>query len=309
MEPNLQSNLLSRITDLFDEPVDHCLIPIRGYENLPLRPLKETIVPISNLFDRIEDYVYIALQNCRSPTDGLNQQESAAIQLYTMQFRNGPSLYKILNETLRTEDRETLKPWFLYLKLFLTALYKLPSESQTVWRGIKNVDLSSKYKKDSKFVWWGVSSCNTSIDILESNTLMGKTGVRTIFSIECLDGKSVVNHSYFKKKEDEVILMPGSYFKVIGQLNPAPELHIIQLRQISPPIKFIGTLHLSPIDDQSVTVLPSPPSDRTSETEDLPPVEARLLPPSDGIQELKLTETSRIYSKLSPLVGPICSKE
>jgi hypothetical protein len=58
---------------------------------------------------------------------------------------------------------------------------------------------------------------NTNIEILESNSFFGQTGERTIFTIECIHGKSVVNHSYFKKKEDEVILIRGSYFEVIGQ--------------------------------------------------------------------------------------------
>ncbi len=39
-----------------------------------------------------------------------------------------------------------------------------------------------------------------------------KTGVRTIFSIEYINGKSATNHSYFKHTEQEVILMSGSFF-------------------------------------------------------------------------------------------------
>ncbi len=235
----VQSGEISRVSDLSDEPVDRLLVPIQGYEDQPLLPLYETIKPISKLFNRIDEYVFIALNNCQNPTDGLDQQESASIHLYTMQFSGGPSLYKLLNQSLRDENREELKPWFLFLKLFLTALYKLPSQCKTVWRGIKNVDLSSEYKRGTKFAWWGVSSCNMNIEILESNAFLGKTGERTIFSIECFNGKSVINHSYFKKKEDEVILIPGSYFEVIGHLNPAPQLHIIQLRQITPPITFL----------------------------------------------------------------------
>jgi hypothetical protein len=239
MATTIEFGEISRVSDLYDEPVNRLLLPIRGYEDQPLLPLNETIKPISKLFNRIEDYVFIALHNCRNPTDGLDQQESASIHLYTMQFSRGSSLYQLLNQSLRKENREELKPWFLFLKLFLTALYKLPSQSKIVWRGIKNVDLSSKYTEGTKFAWWGVSSCNTNIKILESNAFLGKTGERTIFSIECFNGKSIINHSYFKKKEDEVILMPGSYFEVIGQLNPAPQLHIIQLKQIIPPITFL----------------------------------------------------------------------
>jgi hypothetical protein len=74
---------------------------------------------------------------------------------------------------------------------------------------------------------------------LESNTFLGTTGERTIFSIECIHGKSIINHSYYKKTEDEVILMLGSYFEVIEQLNPDPQLHLIQLKQIAPPLILV----------------------------------------------------------------------
>jgi hypothetical protein len=60
---------------------------------------------------------------------------------------------------------------------------------------------------------------------------LGKTGVRTNFSIQCINGKSVANHSHFKYTEQEVILMSGSYSEVIGQLNPASDIHIIQLKE------------------------------------------------------------------------------
>jgi hypothetical protein len=242
----IESDEKSRFTDVFEEPLDRFLSPIKGYENRPLVSLIEAIKPISKLFHEVNDYIYIALHNCRSPTDGLDQQESASIYLYTIQFHGGPSLYLLLNQSLRAGNRDELTPWFLFLKLFLTALHKLPSQSQTLWRGVKNVDLSSVYKTGMKIAWWGVSSCTTHIQALESNAFLGKHGLRTIFSIECINGKSIVNHSYFKDKEKEVILMPGSYFEVIGQLNPAPNLHIIQLKEILPPITFVKPPFLKP---------------------------------------------------------------
>jgi hypothetical protein len=33
--------------------------------------------------------------------------------------------------------------------------------------------------------------------------------------------------------------MFGSYFEVIEQLNPAPQLHLIQLKQIEPPLILV----------------------------------------------------------------------
>ena len=233
------SGSTSRFSDLSDEPVDHLLAPIKGYQDKPLVPLADAIIPVSQFFNEIEDNVMVALHNCKKPGDDLSQQESASIHLYTMQFDGGPSLYEVLNESLRAENRENLKPWFLYLKLFFTALYKLPSKNEKVWRGIKGVDLSKKYKTGTEFAWWGVSSCTSSIDVLQNSEFLGKDGKRTLFSIQCINGKSVVAHSYFKGRESEVILMPGSYFEVVGQLNPAPELHIIDLKEITPPMTLV----------------------------------------------------------------------
>ncbi|CAF1622503.1 unnamed protein product, partial [Didymodactylos carnosus] len=89
-----------------------------------------------------------AKQECNQATkDGLTEDESAAIYLYTMEWESGaPSLYHLLNETLREKTgRQQLEPWFLYLKLFLTALLKLPSKQQTIWRGVRK-DLSKQYQ-------------------------------------------------------------------------------------------------------------------------------------------------------------------
>jgi hypothetical protein len=235
-QPQLRN---SRYTDISDEPVTRLLSPIKGYEAVPLVPLEQALSSVSKFFDGIQDYIYVAKENCKNPTDGLNQDEAASIYLYTMQFDVDPSLYKIFNTALRSEDRETLKPWFPFLKLFLTALYKLPSYTQTVWRGVRDVDLSFKYPTGTKFVWWGVSSCTLSVDILKSDWFLGTQGIRTLFSIECKAGKQIGSHSHFQNREQEVIIMPGSYFEVMGQLNPAVGLLIIQLKEIDPPIVFV----------------------------------------------------------------------
>ncbi|CAF1258282.1 unnamed protein product, partial [Rotaria sp. Silwood1] len=90
----------------------------------------------------------------------------------------------VLNRTLRLADRIKLQPWFKYLKLFLTAFYKLPrSEHTLVWRGVRE-DLSALYPKDKEFAWWAFSSCTASMSALESPNYLGKSGARTMFSIQ-----------------------------------------------------------------------------------------------------------------------------
>ncbi|CAF3972018.1 unnamed protein product [Rotaria sp. Silwood1] len=234
-----QSDNRSRFTDLGTEPIDHLLAPIKGYQDKPLVTLTEAIEPVFGYFNEIEDNAAVALHNCKNPADGLTEQESASIHLYTMEFDGGPSLYLLLNQSLRAENRGELKPWFLFLKLFLTGLHKLPSYRGTVWRGVRDVDLTSKYKAGTEFAWWGVSSCTTHVEVLEKDQFLGKDGQRTLFSIECINGKSIAKHSYFKNTEKEIILMPGSYFQVTSQLNPAPGLHIIQLKEITAPMTLV----------------------------------------------------------------------
>ncbi|CAF2642264.1 unnamed protein product [Rotaria sp. Silwood2] len=239
---------MSRYSDVRDEPLAKFLSPIKGYEaTLPI-PLEESISFVSDFFDGIRDYVFVAKHNCKYPADGLKQDESASIYLYTMQFDIEPSLYKILNSALRNKNRQQLKPWFPFLKLFLSALYKIPSCAKTVWRGICNVDMSSMYPTGHKFVWWGVSSCTSNLEVLNSDQFLGNHGMRTLFSIECRNGKPIGSHSYFENKEHEVILMPGSYFEVMSQLNLEDGLHIIHLKEMEPPITFVKPpfAHLTP---------------------------------------------------------------
>jgi len=219
------------------------LMPLEGYEKKSLVSLEEAVQSIVHLFnDDIHRYVYIAKQNTRTPKDELTSDESAAIHLYSMQWTHvNDSLYIHLNRALRAVNRQALIPWFSFLKLFLTALFKLPSSHSTIWRGVKG-DLSSQYNKDQDIVWWGVSSCAVSVSVIEQ--FIGRTGTRTIFSIEAINAKFIREHAYFKE-EDEIILPPGTYLKVIDKMQPAQDLTIIHLREVRSPFPLIA----SPFDD------------------------------------------------------------
>ncbi|CAF3021785.1 unnamed protein product, partial [Rotaria sp. Silwood2] len=229
----------SRYTDVKEEPVDKLLTPINGYQNAPLLPLEEALSAVSHFFIDLEENVYIAKHNSQNPKDGLTQDESAAIHLYTMQFPSGDSLFAVLNQILRAERRNSLMPWFPFLKLFITGLFKLQSVRGVVWRGVKGIDLSYKYKTGMKFAWWGVSSCTTTPDVLDATDFLGKTGTRTLFSIECVSEKSITKHSHYSDTEKEVVLMPGTFFEVVGQVDAGSNLHIIHLKEIQPPFPLI----------------------------------------------------------------------
>ncbi|CAF1435057.1 unnamed protein product [Adineta steineri] len=163
--------------------------------------------------------------------DGLTQDMSAAIYLYTME---SPKLYKTLNYTLRSENRQELKDWCSYLKLLLTALYKLkPVGKQTVWRGVKH-DISNDYQIGRHYTWWSFTSCTASIAVQQSTLFLGLTGPRTLFSIECSNGRDIKKYSAVQH-EDEILLMPGLYLEVVSKLGPSSGLHIIHMREKPPP--------------------------------------------------------------------------
>jgi hypothetical protein len=228
-----QAHNTHRVSDVNEEP-DAMLLPIEGYERKPLVSLEEAVVPLIQLVTDIKRKAWIAKTRAKNPADGLTSDESAAIILYSMEWpEDNQSLYHILNSTLRAEKRSLLKPWFLYLKLVLTGFNKLPSlEGRTFYRGVKQ-DLSSNYPPGKTIVWWGFSSCSSTIDVLEREEFLGKTGTRTLFTIECKNAKNIRYHSMFAD-ENEVLLMPATQLEVVGRYHPSSDVHIVQLKETEP---------------------------------------------------------------------------
>jgi hypothetical protein len=223
-----------RFLDAGEEP-DQTLTPIEGYEKVPLVSLKEAVQPIRSLFHNIDSMAETARRNSRKPADNLTPDESAAIHLYTMQWpKPHLSLFTVLNQRLRSKNRDLLISWFLFLKLFFTALYKLPSVKGVVWRGVCG-NLTDQYDTDQ--IWWGVSSCTETMKIMQ--TFVGLEGARTLFNIECINGKVIKPHSYFTE-ENEILIIPGTYFRVVDKWSPAEDLYMIQLRETKAPYDTIA---------------------------------------------------------------------
>ncbi len=251
-----------RLLDVAEEP-KKMLLPIEGYEKMPLVTLEEAIEPITDILPNIGERVYIAKCNCEQPRGRLTSDLSAAIMLYTMgKSSDHQPLYYVLNSILRSDqpDRcDKLKPWFLYLKLFITALSYIPSYRGTVYRGVK-LDLSEYYTNGKKFVWWGFSSCTKSLGVLQSELFLGQQGMGTLFVIECFSGKEIRQHSHYEK-EDEVLLVAARQFIVVSRLNPKLHLWIIQVKEIESPFPFLktdssisSTLEISLVDDTNDSI-------------------------------------------------------
>ncbi|CAF3326301.1 unnamed protein product [Rotaria sp. Silwood2] len=174
-ERNDPVQLVRRITDVARETHQY-LLPIYDYEKLPLVPLDIAIEELVEFPPNIQSFAYVAKQRCEEPADGLTQDESAAIMLYSMGWEPlDECLYFALNNTLRSLDRRKLKSWLLYLRLFLNGLFRLPSITRPVYRGVK-LNLSKSYIMGKTVVWWGFSSCTTSVNVLQSEEFSDKTG-------------------------------------------------------------------------------------------------------------------------------------
>ncbi|CAF1658942.1 unnamed protein product [Adineta ricciae] len=194
--------------------------PIYGYQHLPISTFEESIVKLLPILPSLQYYVTQARENCTKTATTLTLDESAAIYLYTMPI----PFFSKLNDDLRAENRNALKPWFPYLKLFITALEKLSSLEITIWRGVSG-DVSSSFTNKGEEIWWSVNSCSKNPDIV--GRYIGPTG--TVFAINALQGKDISEYSAIKD-EEEVVLMPGTRLIVRYQpMNFEDRLLIIHL--------------------------------------------------------------------------------
>jgi hypothetical protein len=109
----------------------------------------------------------------------LLRDEARAVHVYTQESL----FYKELNKRLRLRERESLKPFFPYLKQFLNGLHRLAPEDDTVYRGVR-LDLSAKYCQGNDLVWWAFSSATSTAAVLNNDTFLGQVGDRTLFSIK-----------------------------------------------------------------------------------------------------------------------------
>lgn len=114
-------------------------------------------------------------------------------------------------------------------------LYFLGCHRCTVYRGVK-LNLKSDYRKGELVVWWPLSSTTDNIEVLSEPYFLGDTGERTIFTIETKSARKIKNYSAIKK-ENELLLLPGTTFKVKSVL-PQGELTMIHLEEdaTAPPM-------------------------------------------------------------------------
>jgi len=188
------------INSAFSELQEANCSPIYGYQHLPLLTLEEATETLIPLVADVVRYVSNAKNECNRNSTLLTWDESAAIYLYSM----SRPFFSHLNDKLRAENRHALQPWFAFLKLFITALMRLPSTKKTVWRGVSG-DVGTVFDDGDEHIWWSVNSCSTDISVVEQYL----DNSSTLFAIDASHGKDISEYSKFQT-EKEIVLMPGT---------------------------------------------------------------------------------------------------
>lgn len=222
-----------RFFDVCEKP-SKALTPLQGYGNKPLVSIEESVKPLAQLVCDIAVDARQAKGSAYHDSGLLTKDESAAIYLYTLESTKGSSsLRTLLNETLYLQTQEGLKPYLSYLKLLLTALFKLPPNECTAWQAT-HLDLSDTYKKGEYLCWTGFSSCRNSIKSLHATQHAKTLMIRTILSIECINAREIQIYSCCPK-ENEILLLPCTYFQVTDVMHQRDHTVIIYLRELKPP--------------------------------------------------------------------------
>ncbi|CAF1405824.1 unnamed protein product [Rotaria magnacalcarata] len=246
-----------RFSDILEES-GRMLIPIEDYEKEPLVTLEETVEPIVEYVPDVKRRVYFEKTQCAKLSPGKRSiDEAASITLCSMEREpQSECLYYVLNKTLRNENRQKLRPWFLFFKLILTALTHLSSMTRKVYRGVKK-DMREEYPEGRTLVWWGFSSCTSTINVLQNELFLGATGPRTFFTIECDSGKDIRKYSCYQV-DNEILLPAARQFKVVSCLSQGEDLYMIQLKEIQPPFPLIELVPQSS-PSSPMPIVPKPP--------------------------------------------------
>ncbi|CAF4261800.1 unnamed protein product, partial [Adineta steineri] len=129
-------------------------------------------------------------------------------------------------------------------------------------------------------IWWGFSSCSTDRTIGEKREFMGENGRQILFVIDCINGVDISKHSYFRK-ENEVLLLPGTTVKVIRH-KKKQEQRIIYLKEI-----VSSEIHLEPLPTEEDSPLPEDNIPSMKEFDISPPDEDTLSMHDSDISSLK----------------------
>mmetsp|Transcript_13296 Transcript_13296/g.52989 ORF Transcript_13296/g.52989 Transcript_13296/m.52989 type:complete len:654 (-) Transcript_13296:35-1996(-) len=219
---NLHKVYLDRLQGVGEETVK-VMGTLEGVRELPLVSFAQTMKQVyKNPVTQSHVKRAIQFANNLKSTGDLSKDEASAIHVYT----SGSSFYRDLNAALRDPKRAKVNQYFLYIRLFLSALSHLApcTTALSLWRGVA-ADLTKQYKPSSTIVWWGVSSCSSERRVAQG--FLGPSGKRMLFEMHSSTAAPIKRFSAFSG-EEEYIIAPGAQLKVVSATTDKTGLcHVI----------------------------------------------------------------------------------
>ncbi|CAF3923889.1 unnamed protein product [Rotaria sordida] len=182
---------------------------IADYLNEPLTSLEEALQPFHDQIDQLANNIKKAKTECLYPSKHhLTRDESAAIYIYTMKWKN-KCVYDHLEAAWKSHDRLTMKPWFKYLRLFRSALDKLPDTEKEIWQGIPyDQNLLKKLNLKTGALYSTLGLCLLSPNEIKDYLQKDTDDKVILIGYKSVHGKSITEYSV--NKNTTYLIWPGT---------------------------------------------------------------------------------------------------
>jgi len=150
----------------------------------------------------------------------LTSDHASAILAYTQETSN--NVYEKLNAACRCSNAKNdleLASYRDFLDYLIQAVEAMPNFVGRAYRGIDVYVAPKLYEVDSTITWHQFSSCSK--NALITAKFLGHTGKSlegSLFVLQLTNGKEISSFSQFPG-EEEVLVAPNSYFKVMQKLE------------------------------------------------------------------------------------------
>ena len=199
------------------------------------------IIDVERVLQAVERHLN-APQGAWHPEDWRNSHPelpdkfALAMFVYTLQ---DPNVYAPLGDALHGPDRASgpggisvrVRAWLPFAKLLDMALV----EAALIWeyfigqtfRGVKYAfpkptvaehDPVKYFPKDRDLHWFEFNSSSTEFEVMYRDHFCGKSGPRTVFTVQSCEGVSIRRFSHFPD-EEEVLFRPGAHFRVMASVK------------------------------------------------------------------------------------------
>jgi hypothetical protein len=210
---------------------------LSGYENLPLVDLISSVASIEQFVSDVHTMVGIIQQTVVCTSKGLTEAESGAIKLLTMEwYPLSSSFHHVLNQVLRSNNKQMIEPWFPYLKLLFKALSKLDTVTHMIFCRVSG-DKASQYILNATITDWQFHLCTTALSTFDDDEWAANDEMKTLLSVNTITAKDIHEHA-FEPTKYQLLLLPGRKFHAESSLDAGNQLRIVQLNELEPDIEL-----------------------------------------------------------------------